>query len=108
MVMQKRWFIRPETDVKEFARIIRHCKQLTPEFQQVLLRSIFEIGLDRMMCTGVKRKRIRKKMIKQEMQRYKEELTYRFLDMMVEEYRDVPEMTKEQQHEAFTAITELE
>ncbi len=91
MVMKKRWMIRKETDIKEFAKACKACKDFTPEKQKEMVKFIFALKLDRFIATGVKRKLARKKVIKREIALYKEDLAFRMLDMMEEKWVDMSE-----------------
>jgi len=108
MVLQKRWFIKDGTDIKEFGRALKACKEFTPEYQKNMVKIIMDMKLDRLVITGVKKRRIRKKLLKKEVEGMKKDCTWRLLDMMVEEWRDVPEnTTREDGINALNAIIGL-
>jgi len=99
MVMAKRWFIREDIDQKKFAQAIKKNKDFTLERQKDILKFVFAIKLDKFMAPGVKRKRIRKKHVKRDIALAKRDLEYRVLDMLIYEWREIPDtpnkLTKE-------------
>ena len=105
MVMQKRWFIRKETDLKEFGKALKACKEFNPKKQKDLLKMIMNLKLDKMVIPGVKKRRIRKKHLKKAIENMKSDLTFKMLNMMIEEVRDVPEhITRQDGIDAFDAV----
>lgn len=110
MVMQKRWFIRKDVDIKEFAKAAKACKDFTPKRQKEMLKLIFILKLDKLMASGAKKKRTRKKIIKNELENHKEHLAFRMLDMMEEKWVDVS-LSKEQDwkksKQSFDALIEI-
>lgn len=107
MVMRERWFIREGTDIKEFAKALKACKEFTPEKQRLLLRMIMDCKLDKIVSPGVKKRRVRKKIIKKEIEQMKEDLAFRMLDMMERKTIDIPKEEVDcrvKQKEAFDAL----
>jgi len=106
--MRKRWFIRKDVDIKEFAKAAKACKEFSPDKQKSLLKLIKVCKLEKFIAPGIKKRRIRKKHIKRIVQDHKEELTFRMLDMMEERWADVPEgITRQDGIDAFEAIMKL-
>jgi len=110
MVMRKRWFIREDTDIKEFAKAALACKEFTPEKQKDLIKLITICKLEKFIAPGVKRRRIRKKHIKKTIQDHKEELAFSMLDMMEERLVDITidkEQDRKNSKEAFEALIKI-
>lgn len=82
MVKGKRWFLREDTDVKQFAIAVKLNREFTAERQKEMLKMIMKLKFDKLIITGVKKRRIRKKKLKKEIEDYKTYLSYRVLDMM--------------------------
>jgi len=89
--MVKRWFIREDTDIKEFAKALKACKDFTPIEQKRLFKFIMGSNLEKRVMPGIKRRRVRKKRIKKEIDNIKIDLYYIMLDMLEEKWKDIPE-----------------
>lgn len=107
MAMQKRMFIRDGVDLKEFAKTAKASKEFTLERQNELVKFVMDSKLDKVMISGVKNRRIRKKRLKKEMTYMKEYLTFRMLDMMEFKWVDVPEDVTDEDDRAFEALERM-
>jgi len=110
MVMQKRWCIRKDVDIKDFAIAAKLCKEFTPERQKEMLKLITILKLEKFMAPGIKRRRIRKKHLKKTIQDHKEKLAFDMLDMMEPKWIDIntsKEEDRKKSKEAFEAIERI-
>lgn len=87
---QKRLFIKTDADPRKLAQTLQFVKALRPDNMHKFINIIFESKLDGLIVSGVKRKRIRKKIIKREIQRIRETLIFDSLNMMEERWVDKP------------------
>lgn len=103
----KRWFIRKDVDPNKFVQAIKLNKYFTPKHMRQLVKFIFELGVDRMICPGVKKRRRRKKIIKQEVKYFKEDLQFQILDMMEEKLVEAPNPQEDEEcKQAFRDLIE--